>query len=149
MAEIPPRLADLVAAVPWLAAVPSDIAELLDRSEYVLPTGGIEAARCQLERSLAANVMTYRRHRVGPATGPHQLCRLLAPATLDIAGLGRIRRAEDRLRDVLFCAYARPLRFNEATRGVPGAGCVTAGRPGDGARPLEQAASPFLIFERG
>ena len=118
MAASPPRLVDLVVAVPWLAAVPSDIAEFLDRSEYVLPSGDIDAARRHLEWSLTANVMTYRRHREGPHTGPYQLCRLLAPATLGTDGLLEIRQAEDRFRDVLFCAYARPLRFNEEAREV-------------------------------
>ena len=111
MALSPPTFAELVVAVPWLAEVPAALTELLDRSEYVVPSGDLDAIRRHLESVLGANVMTYRRHRNTPPTGPRQLCRLLAPAALHVDGVLELRRAEARFVDVLFCAYARPLRF--------------------------------------
>jgi hypothetical protein len=111
MDEAAPSWVELVAAVPWLSAIPAAIAGRLDRSEYLLPAGDIEAERRRLEHVLDAHVMTYRRVRLAQPTGPDELCRFVVPATVDAAGLSELRRAEQRFvgEGLLFSAYARPL----------------------------------------
>ncbi len=59
--------ARLVAAVPWLSAVPADVAGALDLTEFVVPSGDLAVRRGQLEAGLGAHVMTYRPRPPSPA----------------------------------------------------------------------------------
>jgi hypothetical protein len=79
----------------------------LELVELVEPVGLVAAVRSDVEREVAAHVMTYRPGSV--PTGGRQLCQLLEPARLTADALAVLHVAEARLDGVLLCAYARPL----------------------------------------
>lgn len=110
----------LSAAIPWLGSLPAHLTAQLDLAELAVPAGRLATIRVELEQVLDAYVMTYTLQP--PAPGRLQLCQLIEPATLTVAGLATLHAAETRFDGVVLCAYARPLRLRPFQHHVRGRG---------------------------
>jgi hypothetical protein len=91
--------------------VPEDARRRLDLSE--LWSGDVLALheRDRLERVLGQHVAAYRRSARGCA---HGLCSVYVSADLSAPDLAHLTEAEQRFSEVVFVAYARPLRTRPA-----------------------------------
>lgn len=97
-----------LAECPWLADLGDDILGRLSTEDWAVP-GDPEARarRRELEQTLEAHVMAYRREAQGLADA---LALLVEPAELTPDQLALIQAAETTTKDYVFVAFSRPLR---------------------------------------
>ena len=90
--------------------VPGDLSSIVDEEELAPTNDSLDREIEALEAATKSHIALYKPGEHASRPPKRALCILFESATLDATELASLKAAESRHPDVVFVAYARPLR---------------------------------------